>query len=107
MPRSNRPRRSGRAAARSPEPEELDLDRARSGLVHRQNAPDGTWLVRRITAKNAAKEYRCPGCHLVIPPGLAHLVVWQEDSLFGAQAALADRRHWHQHCWSIRSHRYR
>ncbi|MCC3296894.1 hypothetical protein [Arthrobacter caoxuetaonis] len=112
MPRSNRPRRqlpasstaAGRNARRkwaAPAPE-VDLDRARAGLPERESAADGEWSVRRITARNAAKEYRCPGCGQVIPPGIEHLVVWQEDSLFGRETAVADRRHWHARCWRIR-----
>ena len=27
------------------------------------------------------------------------VVAWAEDSLFGAEAALAARRHWHTACW--------
>ena len=112
MPRSNRPRRpSGSAGtpagrnARSkwsaPYPE-VDLERARAGIPHHESAPDGEWSVRRITARNAAKDYRCPGCGMLIPPGVAHVVVWQEDSLLGRQSAVEDRRHWHERCWRTR-----
>ena len=105
MPRSNRPRRqlpasstaAGRNARRkwaAPVPE-IDLDRARSGIPERESASDGEWSVRRITARNAAKDYRCPGCGQVSPPGIEHLVVCQEDSLFGRQKGVEDRRHWH------------
>ena len=62
---------------------ELDLERTRAGIPHRESAPDGEWSVRQITARNAAKEYKCPGCGITIPPGVPHLVVWQEDSLLG------------------------
>ncbi|WP_159618486.1 hypothetical protein [Arthrobacter zhaoguopingii] len=107
MPRSNRPRRTrGHSRGTAPVPAELDLERARAGFPLRVSAPDGEWSVRRITERNAAKEYTCPGCHRVIPPGVAHLVVWREDSLLGAESALADRRHWHVHCWNTRSYRY-
>jgi hypothetical protein len=106
MPRSNRPRRPKGTGRPAPAPAELDLERARSGFALRESAPDGEWSVRRITERNAAKEYICPGCHSVIPPGLAHLVVWREDSLLGAETALADRRHWHVRCWNTRSYRY-
>lgn len=83
----------------------MDLERSRVGLPQRQSAPDGMWAVRAITSVNAAKDYRCPGCHGIIRPGVAHLVVWQEDSLLGAEMALADRRHWHTRCWASRSFR--
>ncbi|MBD8044302.1 hypothetical protein H9638_10840 [Arthrobacter sp. Sa2BUA2] len=112
MPRSNQPRRrlpasataAGRNARRkwaAPAPD-IDLDRARVGLPERESAADGEWSVRRITARNAAKDYRCPGCGQVIPPGVEHLVVWQEDSLLGRQTAVEDRRHWHARCWQTR-----
>lgn len=110
MPRSNQPRRrrtstpGGRSAASSPE---VDLDRARLGVPQRESAPDGEWAVRSITARNAQKTYSCPGCHRGIEPGVAHLVVWQEDALFGAEAGLRERRHWHENCWRGRSYRYR
>jgi hypothetical protein len=121
MPRSNRPRRAPSAGGRRPgrggqgrggpgkygEAPELDLERARAGIPTRESAPDGEWAVRRITARNAAKEYLCPGCSRAILPGIEHLVVWQEDSLFGAETAVADRRHWHTHCWRTRTYRYR
>ncbi|MDJ0357193.1 ATP/GTP-binding protein [Paenarthrobacter sp. PH39-S1] len=109
MPRSNRPRRAagGRAAQQNAAPEDLDLERARSGFPHRESAPDGEWMVRPVTARNAAKIYTCPGCHRPVQPGVAHLVVWQEDSLFGAASALTDRRHWHTNCWQSRSYKYR
>ena len=118
MPRSNRPRRrsspsqaSGKTAAgwRQGEgnDEEPDLNRARLGIPQTESAPDGVWAVRSISSNNAQKTYICPGCHRNVPPGLAHLVVWQEDALFGAEAGLRDRRHWHINCWRGRSYRYR
>lgn len=118
MPRSNRPRRavSGKAVAGKagsgtgkhggPVPE-LDLERARTGVARRESAPDGEWMVRSITASRAEKTYICPGCSTAVLPGVAHLVVWSEDHLFGAAAGLAERRHWHSNCWTSRSYRYR
>jgi hypothetical protein len=32
-------------------------------------------------------------------------VVWPADHLFGEQAGLGDRRHWHTPCWRGRSGR--
>jgi hypothetical protein len=114
MPRSNRPRRPtsgkpGGAAGKkgSGEVPELDLERARAGIARRESAPDGEWMVRTMTAKNAEKTYICPGCSTAVLPGVAHLVVWKDDHLFGAAAGLADRRHWHTNCWMSRSYRYR
>jgi hypothetical protein len=118
MPRSNRPRRSsagraspGKAAAAGkhgsgPVPE-LDLERARAGIERRESAPDGVWMVRTMTARNAEKAYICPGCSTAVLPGVAHLVVWADDHLFGASAGLAERRHWHTNCWTSRNFRYR
>jgi hypothetical protein len=118
MPRSNRPRRpvsgkagaaSGRTAGRkgSSEVPELDLERARAGIARRESAPDGEWMVRTMTARNAEKTYICPECSTAVLPGIAHLVVWKDDHLFGAAAGLAERRHWHTNCWMTRSYRYR
>ena|SRR6476661_3190529 len=117
MPRSNRPRRpasgkgpvSGRGAGRKGNADvpELDLERARAGIARRESAPDGEWMVRTMTAKNAEKTYICPECSTAVLPGVAHLVVWKDDHLFGAAAGLAERRHWHTNCWMTRSYRYR
>lgn len=107
VPRSNRPNRPrGSSRSKASAPPEPDLERTRLGLPLRESAPDGEWSVRRITERNAAKTYTCPGCNSFILPGIAHLVVWREDSLFGAETALADRRHWHVRCWQTRSFRY-
>lgn len=107
VPRSNRPNRPrGSFRPKWDAPPEIDLERARAGLPLRESAPDGEWSVRRITERNAAKTYTCPGCNSSILPSIAHLVVWREDSLFGPETALADRRHWHVRCWQTRSFRY-
>lgn len=57
--------------------------------------------VRDITAGQARKWYRCPGCDQEIPPGVAHVVAWPVD--YGGRAD--DRRHWHCNCWRKRSDR--
>lgn len=62
----------------------------------------GSWHVRYLNAAAARKTYTCPGCRRQIPPGVAHYVVWQTDSLFGDAQAIADRRHWHLKCWDGR-----
>lgn len=112
MPRSNQPRRRpakarGAGWDNGDGDGEVDLNRVRMGIPATESAPDGVWAVRSITAGNAQKTYTCPGCHRSVAPGVAHLVVWQEDALFGAQAGLRDRRHWHSNCWRGRSYRYR
>jgi hypothetical protein len=55
----------------------------------------GELEVRRVQPYQAAKDYRCPGCHNVIPAGTGHYVV---------VPALAPelRRHWHRACWDRR-----
>lgn len=62
----------------------------------------GDWFVQYIPAVNARKTYTCPECYRPIPPGTAHLVVWQESHVLGRERAIDERRHWHQHCWRSR-----
>ncbi len=81
---------------------ELDVDRARGGRSL-EDGPDGSWTVQRVTSTD--KSYTCPGCRQEIPPGTAHVVAISQDHLFGADAALADRRHWHSGCWRARGNR--
>ena len=99
MPRSRRPRRRGH----DPEPEPLDVERILGGARHTEVRRDGTWNVQQQSAAAAAKDYSCPGCGLAITRGTAHLVAWRADGLFGEDADLAARRHWHTHCWRIRT----
>lgn len=81
---------------------------ARFGVYNRtEQAPDGLWQIRQIRAGASEKEYTCPGCHRMIPVGVAHLVAWREDHIFGADYGAAERRHWHSSCWSGRTYRYR
>ena len=123
MPRSNLPRRrtssartssarasSGRGTHQSGDSEDeggFDLNRARMGIPATESAPDGVWAVRAISSSNAQKVYTCPGCHHHVIASVAHVVVWQEDAMFGSAAGLRDRRHWHTNCWRGRSYRYR
>lgn len=103
MPRSNRPR-PGRPRGRRPvetPAEPLDLDRITSGLRRTVVKRTGTWTVQQVSAAAAQKVYLCPGCRLDVPIGQAHVVVWRADGLMGDAAALADRRHWHAHCWRM------
>ncbi|WP_313959360.1 hypothetical protein [Agrococcus jejuensis] len=53
-----------------------------------------------MSATNAQKAYRCPGCAQLVEPGTAHVVVWRDDSIFGDRA-VEDRRHWHSACWRV------
>jgi hypothetical protein len=59
------------------------------------------WNVQPVTAGQALKPYRCPGCSLVIPEQTAHVVVWRADGVLGEAVDLEGRRHWHTHCWRI------
>ncbi len=98
MPRSNHPRR-GRPSAESGD--EFDLHRAIYGTLRTETKRDGLWNVQPVSATTAVKTYVCPGCGLEIQPGTAHTVAWRADGLLGAAADIADRRHWHSHCWRV------
>jgi hypothetical protein len=100
MPRSNRPR-SGRG--HEPEVEPLDLERALLGRSRVEVKRDGAWNVQPHGGGSAVKIYTCPGCGLEIAQGTAHLVAWRADGIMGEADDLAGRRHWHTHCWKIRS----
>jgi hypothetical protein len=99
MPRSNRPR--GRRSDEADE--DLDLSRALIGRLATESKRDGLWNVQPLGAASATKFYVCPGCGLEIAPGIAHTVTWRADGLMGEANDLAERRHWHLHCWKIRS----
>ncbi|MCG4617332.1 ATP/GTP-binding protein [Varibaculum cambriense] len=59
--------------------------------------PDGDFQVQHLS--QARKTYVCPGCSQEIQIGQAHVVAWRTDSIFGTQAGLDQRRHWHRSCW--------
>jgi hypothetical protein len=99
MPRSNRPR--GRKSG--DDDDEVDLARALVGRSRTESKRDGQWNVQTIAAASAVKIYVCPGCALEIAPHTAHLVAWRADGLFGEADDVAARRHWHNHCWKIRT----
>jgi hypothetical protein len=96
MPRSNRPR-----GARRDEDDGDDLSRLLTGWRRTEVRRGGAYNVQPISALQAVKEYRCPGCGNVIEPGAAHLVVWRADGVLGEANDLAGRRHWHSHCWKV------
>lgn len=98
MPRTNRPRRRGPV-----EQEPLDIERAMLGRLRVDLKRDGAWNVQPHGASSAVKVYTCPGCGLEIPPGTTHVVAWRADGIMGEADDLAARRHWHTHCWRIRS----
>ena len=71
------------------------------GAVRTEIHPDGEWVVRQVSAAQATKDYRCPGCDHEIRPGVAHVVAWPAEE----RGSVADRRHWHSPCWSARDRR--
>lgn len=91
MPRSNRPKRS----KNNTEPEELALDRVRSGIKRTENKNGLSFVVQASTGRNAEgdKSWVCPFCNHSISVGLSHLVVWDEER------GLDTRRHFHSGCW--------
>jgi hypothetical protein len=58
----------------------------------------GAIEVRRVQPYQAVKQYRCPGCHGDIAPGVGHYVVVPLGDP-------RDRRHWHYSCWEFRDRR--
>lgn len=101
MPRKRNTGRAAKAriAAQSPEPDDLNhlLGGARRTVVK----SGFEWTVQPVTATRATKQYVCPDCAHPIEPGTAHVVVWRNDHIFGDEAAVTDRRHWHEHCWRL------
>ncbi|PTW90515.1 hypothetical protein C8A06_0204 [Microbacteriaceae bacterium MWH-Ta3] len=81
--------------------EPLDIDRIRGGMRRTEFKRGESWIVQSISAERAQKDYVCPGCTVMIAPGIPHVVAWHEEGLFGAERAVSDRRHWHTHCWRI------
>jgi hypothetical protein len=79
----------------------LDVDAMTRGWARGETGTGGReWKVRTVSGGD--KPYRCPGCQQLIDPGAGHLVVWPADHLFGDEAGLDDRRHWHTSCWRRR-----
>ncbi|PJJ70081.1 hypothetical protein CLV28_2559 [Sediminihabitans luteus] len=98
MPSSRRSSRRPWGAEHVP----LDVERATGGR-RTESADDGEWTVQKI--RSSSKTYTCPGCSQDVVPGTAHVVAWSNDSMFGRDAGLADRRHWHSACWQARARR--
>lgn len=70
-------------------------------MFHVETRRGRAWNVQPVTAAQALKPYRCPGCGLGIPEQTPHVVVWRADGVLGETADLDARRHWHAHCWRI------
>ncbi len=108
MPRRPHPKRrsnSGPALSKwqKKPPAGRDISRILDPAPFIEESADGDWYVQYIPAVNAKKTYKCPACERQINPGVAHLVAWQTDHMFGAQRAIEERRHWHKRCWETRS----
>lgn len=96
-------RRSRKRPYGDPHPE-LNLDALSHGGARVESSASGArWNVRNV--RGSQKTYTCPGCQQPIAPQVHHVVAWQEDNIFGADMALADRRHWHTACWRARDRR--
>lgn len=76
----------------------LDVDRLMQGVLRVEHRRGYEWHVQPMSPANAVKDYSCPGCGGTIGRGVAHVVVWRADSIFGDRA-IEDRRHWHTACW--------
>lgn len=95
MARHRRVNKYRRAAENPPS----DVTRLAYGGARKETRRGGEWFVRDIPAHRAEKSYRCPACGTDVPPGQAHVVAWSAEHLFGDEAAVRDRRHYHAHCW--------
>lgn len=90
--------RRGRKRPYNAEHVPLDVEAFTRGGARTETDRQGRrWTVRTVSGSD--KSYRCPGCGGDIAPGAQHLVAWNEDHLFGSEAGLAERRHWHTQCW--------
>lgn len=75
----------------------LDMDRL-SSVPRTQSGPGGAqFTVRHV--RGGDKTYICPGCNRIIPAQTPHVVAWSNESLFGPDRGLEERRHWHSACW--------
>lgn len=76
---------------------ELNIEALTRGWERTEHRRGQTWKVRSVSTQE--KVYTCPGCHQAIPTGMTHIVAYRQDHLFGAEAGLSERRHWHNACW--------
>lgn len=98
MSRSRGPNKYQRAALTPPR----DVTRLSYGGARKETFRGDEWFVRDIPAHRAEKAYRCPDCGTDVPAGQAHVVAWRAEHLFGDEAAVRERRHYHLHCWQGR-----
>jgi hypothetical protein len=94
MPRSHRRRPDSSSSDDS-------FDRLIAGWKRSETRRGAEWTVQPVSASKAVKAYTCPGCGRTIAAGTAHVVAWRADGVLGDAADLANRRHWHTHCWRL------
>lgn len=94
--------RGGNKYQRAAQHPPRDVTRLAYGGARKEFHRGSEWFVRDIPAHRAEKRYRCPECGTDIPEGQAHVVAWSAEHLFGDEAAVRDRRHYHAHCWGVR-----
>lgn len=97
MARRRRVNKYQRAAGQPPR----DVSHLAHGGARLETRRGEEWYVRNISPHRAEKIYRCPACETEIPEGQAHVVAWRAEHLFGDDAAIRDRRHYHAHCWRL------
>ena len=69
-----------------------------SSMPRTQTGPGGAdFTVRHVSG--GSKPYTRPACNRTIIVGTPHVVAWSNESLFGADRGLEERRHWHTSCW--------
>lgn len=79
----------------------LNVARIRGADRRTETRRGREYTVSEVLPERAQKTYVCPGCNGEIAIGVAHVVVWRADSIWGDDAAIAERRHWHRRCWEV------
>lgn len=95
-------RRGPNKYERAAQAEQRDVTRLSYGGARKESYRGAEWFVRDIPAHRAEKPYLCPLCRTEVPIGQAHIVAWNAEHLFGDDAAVRERRHYHSHCWRSR-----
>lgn len=90
-------RRSSKRPYGQPHPE-LDVERVWGSRARIEPGPRGEDHYVAIP-RPTDRRFVCPGCQGEIPGDVQHVVAWPVESIMGAEAAAAARRHWHTGCW--------
>lgn len=101
MPRSNRPRRSGRPAPGRGGRQDGIPPLRRDPTPARVRWAGQVWAARQVRPNDTGRVYRCPGCQGEVGADVAHTVVWPAESM----NQVDNRRHWHTVCWAARDRR--